>query len=197
MTMHPISKFNDKNGRIFIFGEITEDTARVIIQKMRYIFFHNDNTEIYLYIHSDGGDYEAMCAIIDEMTGLQSIGAKIYTIAVGKASSAAAFILAMGTERYATPMSTIMIHEIQMNVEWIGEPLKNVKCDTDFLDKLYKETINTIAERCGHKTRAKKQAFIEKISKVMWMLPKDAQKEGIIDGIWQYEWELNQKESSE
>lgn len=196
MTIHPISKFNETHGRIFLYGEIDDKIAFRTIQRMRYVFLEK-RKEIYLYIHSDGGDFEAMCAIIDEMVGLQSIGAKIYTIALGKACSAAAYVLAMGTERYATANTTIMMHEMQVNWEWAGESVKNVKGDTEFMDKLYTHTISMIVERCGHKGK-KKAAFIEKISKVMWMLPKDAQREGIIDGIWDYNWEkVNTDESSD
>lgn len=195
-TMHPISKFNETHGRIFLYGEIDDKIAFRIIQKMRYFYLNNKTEDIYLYIHSDGGDFEAMCAILDEMKGLQSLGAKIYTIAVGKAASAAACVLAMGTERYATPNTTIMMHEMQVHWEWNGESVKNVKGDTEFMEKLYTHTISMIAERCGHKGK-KKPAFIEKISKVMWMLPKDAQREGIIDGIWDYNWEKVNDQSSD
>lgn len=195
MEIHPITKFNISRGRIFLFSEIDEKVAARVIQKMRYLYFSNKVEDIYLYIHSDGGDFEAMCAIIDEMVGLQSLGARIFTIAVGKACSAAASILAMGTERYATANTTIMMHEMQINWEWAGESVKSVKGDTEFMDKLYNHTISMIAERCGHKGK-KKTAFIERVSKVMWMLPKDAQKEGIIDGLWDYKWELSEDEES-
>ncbi len=177
-----------------MFDEIDDKLAARVIQKMRYLYLNNKQEDIYLYIHSDGGDFEAMCAILDEMVGLQSLGARIFTVALGKACSAAAFVLAMGTERYATPNTTIMMHEMQVHWEWNGESVKNVKGDTEFMEKLYNHTISMIAERCGHKTAKKKKEFIERIGKVMWMLPKDAQKEGIIDGPWDYKWELSDEE---
>jgi ATP-dependent Clp endopeptidase proteolytic subunit ClpP len=187
MTKKEIARSNLDSGKIFLYGEINDKAVRIISEKLRYLVFNKKLKTIYVYISSMGGEYEAGCAISDELLGFESIGIKICTIVVGMACSAAADILIMGKERYATSNSVIMMHPIQYNVE--SDKLSSVRKDTDFTHKHYSAYTELIAKRCGYKTKVKIDEFIEKIEKTLWLTAKEAKKMGIINDIYNYKYE--------
>mgnify|MGYP000264064702 CR=1 FL=1 len=72
-------------------------------------------TVIPIYIDSFGGDVYSLLKLLDTMHALRdTYKIKFATIAQGKAMSAGAFMLMFGDigYRYATPRTTIMIHDI-------------------------------------------------------------------------------------
>lgn len=95
---------------IFLSGEITDDTANVVISELLYLdsLSHED---ISIYINSPGGSVSAGLAIYDTMNFIKS---DVSTIVVGMAASMGAFLLAAGTKgkRYALENSEVMIHEV-------------------------------------------------------------------------------------
>jgi ATP-dependent Clp protease protease subunit len=66
--------------------------------------------DIIIYVNSPGGSFTALTAIYDTM---QFVRPEIQTVCLGQAASAAAVILAAGTEgkRYALANSRILIHQ--------------------------------------------------------------------------------------
>ena len=171
------------SGRIFIRGEIDEDSEEKFTASLRYLISKNIKT-IYVYINSEGGDIDSACAIIDEINGAKSRGFSITTISLGKSYSAAAYILTFGTKRYATENSTIMLHPILFDLDM--DYIANQKAYTAFTDFKYADIIKKVANNCSKKTKAAIQGFIEKIQHGLWLCPKEAKKLKVIDGIWDY-----------
>ena len=95
---------------IMLSGEITDDTATLIVSQLLYLSSVDSKKDISIYINSPGGSVTAGMAIYDTM---QLIDNDIRTICVGLAASMGAFLLAGGTKgkRYALPNSEIMIHQ--------------------------------------------------------------------------------------
>lgn len=95
---------------IMLSGEITDDTATLIVSQLLYLSSIDGKKDISIYINSPGGSVTAGMAIYDTM---QLIENDIRTICVGLAASMGAFLLAGGTKgkRYALPNSEIMIHQ--------------------------------------------------------------------------------------
>jgi ATP-dependent Clp protease protease subunit len=77
---------------------------------MLYLEYKNADKDISLYINSPGGDITALFAIYDTMKFVKN---EIQTFCYGQAASAAAVILAGGTngKRYALPHARILIHQ--------------------------------------------------------------------------------------
>ena len=98
------------NGKVFIMGEITEDTANNFVMQMLY---HADKgNPVDIYINSPGGSVNAGLVIYDLIQSLKGkLAMNIYCI--GMAASMAAVILAGGPKgsRYILPHSKCMIHE--------------------------------------------------------------------------------------
>ena len=99
-----------KESIIMLSGEITDDTATLIVSQLLYLSSVDSKKDISIYINSPGGSVTAGMAIYDTM---QLIDNDIRTICVGLAASMGAFLLAGGTKgkRYALPNSEIMIHQ--------------------------------------------------------------------------------------
>ena len=96
--------------KIFLTGDINEDTAESIIAQLLYLEAKEFEGDIHFYINSPGGVIAAGLAIYDTM---QCIKCSIETICVGQAASMAAILLAAGAEgkRVAFPNARMMIHQ--------------------------------------------------------------------------------------
>lgn len=95
---------------IILTGEISDESADVLIAQIFYLETQDKNRDIYLYINSPGGVVTAGMAIYDVM---QFVSCDISTICLGQAASMAAVLLAAGThgKRMALPHSRILIHQ--------------------------------------------------------------------------------------
>ena len=81
-----------KDRIIFISGEITDDTANIVVSELLYLdsLSHDD---IAIYINSPGGSVTAGLSIYDTMNFIKS---DVSTICVGIAASMGAFLLSSG-----------------------------------------------------------------------------------------------------
>ena len=95
---------------IFISGEITDETANIVVAQLIYLEGKNPDKDIAVYINSPGGSVSAGMAIFDTMNYIKC---DVSTICVGLAASMGAFLLASGAKgkRFALPNSEIMIHQ--------------------------------------------------------------------------------------
>ncbi len=145
-----------KDRIIFLGGEVTDDSANLIIAQMLFLEMEDPDADIMFYINSPGGSVTAGMAIYDTM---QYLRCEVSTVCVGMAASMGAFLLAAGAKgkRKALPNAEIMIHQplggaqgqasdiaihaeqilrIKKNLNAIlakntGKSLKTVQADTD------------------------------------------------------------------
>ncbi len=181
------------SGRIFIRGEIDEDSEEKFVRSLRYCM-SIDIKNIYVYISSEGGDVDSGCAIIDEINGSKKQGFKIHTIALGRAYSAAADILTFGSVRYATENASIMLHPMLFDLDM--DYIANQKAYTAFTDYKYADIIKKVAKNCKKRTKASISKFVEEIQHGLWLCPKEAKRRKVIDDIWDYSREKDIDEQS-
>ncbi len=141
---------------IFIGGEISDESADLIVAQLLFLEAENCEKDAFMYINSPGGVVTAGLAIYDTMRYLKT---PVSTICIGQAASMGAILLTAGAKgkRYALPSSRIMIHqplggaqgqatdiEIQTKeilrlkkylneilVEQTGQPMDVIQRDTD------------------------------------------------------------------
>lgn len=96
-------------GIVNITGEITAEKAEIIVNQMLYLD-KTGHDPIILMIDSPGGSVSAGFKIYDT---INSVSARVRTVAVGLAASMGAFLLCSGSrgERMAYPNADIMIHQ--------------------------------------------------------------------------------------
>jgi len=95
---------------VFLVGEVTEQSANLIVAQLLFLESENPDKDISLYINSPGGSVYAGMAVYDTM---QFIKPDVSTLCTGFAASMGSFLLAAGTrgKRYALPNARIMIHQ--------------------------------------------------------------------------------------
>jgi len=99
-----------KDRIVFLGGEVSDDTANLIIAQMLFLEMEDPDADIMFYINSPGGSVTAGLAIYDTM---QYLRCEVSTLCVGLAASMGAFLLAAGAKgkRKALPNAEIMIHQ--------------------------------------------------------------------------------------
>ena len=99
-----------KDRIIMLSGEVTDESANLIVAQLLFLESEDPDKDIFLYINSPGGSVTAGMAIYDTMNYIK---ADVSTICVGMASSMGAFLLSSGAKgkRYALPNAEVMIHQ--------------------------------------------------------------------------------------
>lgn len=130
---------------IFVNGDIDQKSATEFYKAIHYLDL---DSPVFIVINSNGGDvYSALTM----RNLLQKIRTKtqVYTMCIGVAFSAGALLLASGSKdcRYAAPMSSMMIHSIQLifggNYRTEVQPMMNfmVNLEKQFVDAMTEEVI--------------------------------------------------------
>lgn len=95
---------------IFLGVQVDDMSANDVIVQLLTLETLDPDRDISIYINSPGGSFTAMAAIYDTMNFVKP---DIQTVCLGLAASAAALILAAGTQgkRMALPNSKIVLHQ--------------------------------------------------------------------------------------
>lgn len=95
---------------VFLGSPIDDAVANLITAQLLHLEAEDSGKDINLYINSPGGSCSALLAIYDTM---QTVACDVATTCVGLAASAAAVLLAGGTEgkRFALPHASVLIHQ--------------------------------------------------------------------------------------
>ena len=145
-----------KDRIVFLGGEITDDTANLVVAQLLFLEMEDPDSDISLYINSPGGSVTAGMAIYDTM---QYIRPQVRTVCVGMAASMGAFLLMAGEKgkRLALPNAEVMIHQplggaqgqatdVAIRAEWLmktkkkmiammadmtGQPLVKIQTDVE------------------------------------------------------------------
>jgi len=95
---------------IFLGVQVDDASANDVMAQLLVLEAQDPDRDITMYINSPGGSFTAMTAIYDTM---QFVRPDIMTVCLGQAASAAAVLLAAGTQgkRLALPNSRIIMHQ--------------------------------------------------------------------------------------
>jgi len=95
---------------VFLTGEINDEVATDIINKLFYLESSDPQAIVYLHINSPGGVITDGLAIYDI---IQSLSCPVATVCIGQAASMGAILLASGTKgmRMSFPNARMMIHQ--------------------------------------------------------------------------------------
>jgi len=161
-----------KNREILCFGEISQETSIMINSQLLYLDSVSDDP-ITIYLNSGGGSVYDGLAIIDTMRYITS---DVKIVCTGVCASMAAVILASGDQRYATPNSRIMLHQVSTgdygNINDLNVTIKATNELNDLITSIMSDTMGIT-----------KRKYKSLTNRDLWLTPKDAIKYRIIDGI--------------
>ena len=135
---------------VFLGGEVTEETANLIVAQLVHLESDDPDKDIHLYINSPGGSVYAGLAIYDAM---QFIRPDVQTICYGIAMSMGSLLLAGGAagKRMALPNSRILIHQasggFQGQATDIEIHAKEILALGQRIDEIYAKHTNQSIER--------------------------------------------------
>ncbi|ERI93753.1 ATP-dependent Clp endopeptidase, proteolytic subunit ClpP [Clostridiales bacterium oral taxon 876 str. F0540] len=166
-----------KDRIIMLNGEVTDDTASIVVAQLLFLESADPEADISFYINSPGGSITAGLAIYDTM---RAIKPDVSTICVGLAASMGSFLLTAGTpgKRYALPNSEILIHQPSVYGGFQGQAT-DIKIHTEHLLRVKSKLNKIYSEVTGQP--------LEKIEKDMerdfYMSAEEAKEYGLIDKI--------------
>ena len=134
------------NRRIFIHGEINDESANDFLSQMLYLE-QESSDPITIYINSPGGSVNAGLVIYD---CIQSSDLEINIVCAGMAASMAAIILAGGQQgrRFILPHSKVMIHEPLIS-NGVGGSATSIKNISDSIIETRELVNNILAKHTG------------------------------------------------
>jgi ATP-dependent Clp protease protease subunit len=162
-----------ENRTLYLRGPIEDTVADTVCAQLMSLDADSDK-DVTLYINSPGGLVSGMFAVYDVMHLMR---AKVNTVCVGMAASAAAFLLATATgTREATENARIMIHQPLGGARGQAVDIQIQAKQIVFL----RDRLNQIlAERTG-----KPVEQVEKdTDRDFWLSAPDAVEYGLIDQV--------------
>ncbi len=160
---------------VFLNGQVTDDSAAVIVAQLLFLESQDPDKDINFYINSPGGSVTAGFAIYDTMNYIKC---DVSTICVGLAASMGSFLLSSGAKgkRLSLPNSEILIHQPLGGTQ--GQAT-DIKIYTDNILKI-KEKLNGILS----KNTGKPLDVIQKdTDRDNYMTADEALEYGLIDKI--------------
>jgi ATP-dependent Clp protease, protease subunit len=139
-------KFLDQR-KIFLWGAVTDETAKDITEKLLYLEADAPGKEITFYINSPGGSITAGMAIYDTM---QLVTAPITVVVTGMAASMGSILLcgASKGKRLLYPHSRVLIHQPLISGRMIG-PASDINIQAKEMEKLRLELNQILAKASG------------------------------------------------
>lgn len=164
-----------KDRIIMLSGEVTDESANLIVAQLLFLESEDPDKDIFLYINSPGGSVTAGMAIYDTMNYIK---ADVSTICVGMAASMGAFLLSSGAKgkRYALPNAEVMIHQplggFQGQATDIGIHANRMLKIKERLNKILSENTNQPLEKLS-----------ADVERVYFLDGEEAVEYGIVDKV--------------
>jgi len=168
-----------KDRIVFMGGQVTDESANLIIAQMLFLSNEDSKSDIHFYINSPGGSITAGLAIYDTM---QFLRCDVATYCVGQAASMGAVLLAGGKadKRYLLANSRILLHQPLISGVLTG-PATDLDIEAKEILRLRERLYNILAEHTG-----KNPKKIEKdCDRNLWLEAAEAINYGLVDRILQ------------
>jgi ATP-dependent Clp protease protease subunit len=127
--------------KIFLWGEVSDESAKDITEKLLFLEADNPGKPITFYINTPGGSITAGMAIYDTIKLLSS---EVSVVVTGMAASMGSILLSAPKKgnRYLYPHSYVMIHQPLIAGQLRG-PAVDIHIHAQYLEQL-RSRLNTI-----------------------------------------------------
>lgn len=165
-----------KRREIFLWGEINDESAALVVQKIIY-FDAQNNEDITLFINSPGGMISSGLAVYDAMQYAKS---DIKTVCMGLAASMGAVVLCAGAKgkRQSWVNARIMIHQPLISGNFFG-PASEINIQAEEMLKVREQLNKILADHSGQPLKK----IEEDTDRDYFMSAEEAAQYGLIDGI--------------
>ena len=166
-----------KERKVFLWGEVSDKSARDVTEKLRYLEMDAPDKEITFYINTPGGSITAGMAVYDTM---KLISSPIKVVVTGMAASMGSILLcgADKGKRFLYPHSRVLIHQRLISRQMVAVAV-DIHIQAQEMERLRDELNAILAESSGQP--------LEKIQKDtdrdFYMTADEAINYGLADGI--------------
>jgi ATP-dependent Clp protease protease subunit len=163
--------------KIFLWGPVTDETAKDLCEKLLYLESTAPGKEITFYMNTPGGSITAGMAIFDT---LKLVSSPVTIVVTGMAASMGSILLCAAAKgrRLIYPHGRVLIHQPLISGRFIG-PATDINIQAQEMEKLRSELNQILADASGQP--------IEKISKDsdrdFYLNAKEAVAYGLADKI--------------
>ena len=133
--------------KIFLWGAVTDETAKDLTEKLLYLEAVGPGKEITFYLNSPGGSITAGMAVYDTM---KLITSPITVVVTGMAASMGSILLSGAPKgrRLLYPHSRVLIHQPLISGRFIG-PATDINIQAKEMEKLRAELNQILADASG------------------------------------------------
>jgi len=165
-----------KRREIFLWGEVSDDSAESVVKKIIY-FDGQSSDDITLFLNSPGGVISSGLAIYDAMQYARS---DIKVVCMGLAASMGAVLLCAGQKgkRSAWENARVMIHQPLISGSFFG-PASDIQIQAEEMIRV-RERLNQILAHHSGKTVKKIE---EDTDRDYFMSAQEALEYGLIDEV--------------
>jgi ATP-dependent Clp protease, protease subunit len=165
-----------KRREIFLWGEINDDSAQSVVQKIIY-FDGQSSEDITIFINSPGGMISSGLAIYDAMQYSKS---DIKTVCMGFAASMGAVLLCAGEKgkRETWENSRVLIHQPLISGNFFG-PASEINIQAEEMLKVRDKLNRILADHTGQTLKK----IEEDTDSDYFMSADEAVKYGVVDAI--------------
>lgn len=166
-----------KQRKLFLWGEVSDKSARDVTEKLLYLEMDAPGEEITFYINTPGGSITAGMAIYDTM---KLISSPIKVVVTGMAASMGSILLcgADKGKRFLYPHSRVLIHQPLISGQMVAVAV-DIHIQAQEMERLRDELNAILASSSGQ--------ALEKIEKDtdrdFYMTAVEAIKYGLADAI--------------
>jgi ATP-dependent Clp protease protease subunit len=136
-----------KERKIFLWGAVTDETAKEITEKLLYLEAVAPGKEIFFYINTPGGSITAGMAVYDTM---KLVTSPITVIVTGMAASMGSILLSGAPKgrRLLYPHSRVLIHQPLISGRMVG-PATDINIQAKEMEKIRAELNQILANASG------------------------------------------------
>ncbi len=163
--------------KIFLWGAVTDESARYIVNRLLYLEMQDPGKEITFYINSPGGVVTSGMVIYDTM---KMISSPVSTICMGLAASMGSILLSAGEKgkRLIFPSGRVMIHQPSIGGLIRGQATE-IAIHAKEISKTKLMGAQILADNCGHSV----EKILKDFDRDYWMDAKESLEYGIVDGF--------------
>lgn len=166
-----------KQRKIFLWGQVDDESAKDIVSKLLYLESVKPGEKITFFINSPGGIVTSGFSILDTMSLISS---PVSTVCMGLAASMGSILLSAGQkgERYIFPSGEVMIHQPSIGL------LQGAAADLEIQTKQIIKTKEIAADILAKNCDQTKNQILKDFDRDYWMDAKESIKYGIVDKLY-------------
>ena len=133
--------------KIFLWGAVTDETAKDLTEKLLYLETTAPGTDITFYMNTPGGSITAGMAVYYT---IKMISSPVTILVTGMAASMGSILLSAAKKgrRYVFPHARVLIHQPLITGRMVG-PASDINIQAQEMEKLRKELNQILATASG------------------------------------------------